>query len=86
MTMLVCSVSIHTEVRSRLSLEFVEQHTSHGQLITGTPCEVPVPKNVIFTAKYPFGFVRIHPGFEMTYPVTGDTISAFRRSAPLHLW
>jgi hypothetical protein len=25
-----------------------DEHTSHLQAITGTPCEVPVPRNVIF--------------------------------------
>lgn len=35
--------------RRRLSLLFVEVQTRQEQLITGTPCEVPVPRNVIFT-------------------------------------
>jgi hypothetical protein len=37
------------EVRSRLSRGSAEWHTSHGQAIMGTPCDVPVPKKVSFT-------------------------------------
>jgi hypothetical protein len=37
-------------VRRRLSRLSEERHTSHLQPITGTPCDVPVPKNVIFIA------------------------------------
>jgi len=33
--------------RSRLSLGSAEAHTWQSQAITGTPCEVPVPKNVM---------------------------------------
>ena len=41
-------VSISAEVRSRLSRGSVERHTGQRQPMTGTPCEVPVPKNVSF--------------------------------------
>jgi hypothetical protein len=33
--------------RSLLSLESAELHTSQEQPITGTPSEVPVPRNVM---------------------------------------
>jgi len=36
------------EVRSLLSRLSVERHTSHRHPMTGTPCEVPVPKKVTF--------------------------------------
>lgn len=41
-------VSIITEERSLLSCLFVEQHTLQSQAITGTPWDVPVPRNVTF--------------------------------------
>ena len=44
------SVSIIAEVRRRLSRLSSERHTSQRQPITGTPCDVPVPKNVSFIA------------------------------------
>jgi hypothetical protein len=37
------------EERNLLSCGSVEVQTSQSQAITGTPCEVPVPKKVIFT-------------------------------------
>ena len=42
-------VSIITEVLKRLFLGSVELHTLQSHAITGTPCEVPVPRKVIFT-------------------------------------
>jgi hypothetical protein len=45
---LFSSVVTITEERKRLSLGFSEVHTSHVQPITGTPWEVPVPKNFNF--------------------------------------
>jgi hypothetical protein len=39
--------SSSTEVRNRLSRSSAELHTGHGQPITGTPIEVPVPGNVM---------------------------------------
>jgi hypothetical protein len=36
-----------TLLRSLLSLEFAEVHTSHWQAIMGTPLLVPVPKKVM---------------------------------------
>ena len=47
-TILVRSVSISTLLRSLLSLGSVEEHTTHVHVIIGTPCEVPVPRNVTF--------------------------------------
>lgn len=38
----------NNEVRVRLSFGFSDVHTLHVHAITGTPCEVPVPKNVAF--------------------------------------
>ena len=43
------SVCTSTEDRKRLSRGSVERQVSHLQAITGTPCEVPVPKKVIFS-------------------------------------
>ncbi len=51
------SVSIRIEDRKRLSLVSAEVQIAHGQAITGTPCEVPEPKNVMrILSKYPFRF------------------------------
>ena len=44
------SVSIIAEVRRRLSRLSSERHTAHWQPITGTPCDVPVPRKLIFIA------------------------------------
>ncbi len=40
-------VLIWIDVRRRLSRESVDLQTAHVHPITGIPCEVPVPKNVI---------------------------------------
>jgi hypothetical protein len=40
------------EERRRLSLKLSDAQTSHLQAITGMPCEVPVPRNVIFKSKF----------------------------------
>ena len=45
----VSSVSRRREVLSLLSCESVERQVLHSQAITGTPCDVPVPRKVIFT-------------------------------------
>ena len=37
------------ELRVRLFFGFMLVQTAHRHVITGTPCEVPVPKNVIST-------------------------------------
>jgi hypothetical protein len=42
------------EHRKRLSRSSEERHTSQLQAMTGTPCEVPVPKTVILI--FNFGF------------------------------
>ena len=42
------SVSTKTDVRSRLSRGSVLVHTGHVQPVSGTPVDVPVPRNVIF--------------------------------------
>jgi hypothetical protein len=47
-TIVVVDVSTIIEERKRLSFTFMLVHTSHLQAINGTPCDVPVPKNVIF--------------------------------------
>jgi hypothetical protein len=39
-------VSMSTDERSRLSFKFTDLHTSQGHATTGTPCDVPEPKNV----------------------------------------
>src|SRR4051812_27555190 len=44
------SVAMSTEVRSRRSFGSVDLQTAQSQPIIGTPCDVPVPRNVIFTA------------------------------------
>ena len=46
--MRVFSLSTKIEERKRLSCAFLLTHTSQSQAINGTPCEVPVPKNVTF--------------------------------------
>ena len=46
-----------TEVRKRLSCGSAEVQTSQSQAITGTPCEVPVPKKV--TVKILLSFVSV---------------------------
>jgi hypothetical protein len=53
-TIEVLSDSIKKEVRSRLSFILAERQTSHEQAITGTPCEVPVPRNIPFIVVYKF--------------------------------
>ena len=40
------AISIRIEGRVRWSRGSVERQTSHRQPIIGTPCEVPVPRNV----------------------------------------
>ena len=40
--------SIKMDERRRLSFSSVERHTSQSHAIIGTPCDVPVPRNVIF--------------------------------------
>ena len=35
-------------LRNRLSRGSLDAHILQGQAITGTPCEVPVPRNVTF--------------------------------------
>lgn len=85
-TILACGVSIHAEVRRRLSRSSAEVHTVQSHAIIGTPCEVPVPRNVTFTAIYPFGFVwnrQALPRWAALSVVC--TISAFRCSAHFHL-
>jgi hypothetical protein len=47
--MVVLSSSTKIDVRKRLSLGSLEVQISHWQAITGTPCDVPVPKNVTFS-------------------------------------
>jgi hypothetical protein len=37
------------DVLKRLSLKSIEEQTSQEQPITGTPCDVPVPRKVICT-------------------------------------
>jgi hypothetical protein len=37
-----------TDDRNLLSFGLSDKHTLQLHAITGTPCEVPVPKNVIF--------------------------------------
>ena len=49
MITLVFSVSIKIEERKRLSRESRLEHTSQSHATIGTPCDVPVPKKVIFT-------------------------------------
>lgn len=41
-------VSTMADVRSRLSRGSVERQTAHRHPMTGTPCEVPVPRKVSF--------------------------------------
>lgn len=53
MTTVVCSSSIKTEERSRLSFASVERHTLQLQAMTGTPWEVPVPRKVTFKVAPP---------------------------------
>jgi hypothetical protein len=45
-------VSIKIDERKRLSCLSVDWQTGHWQATTGTPCDVPVPKNVIFKTIY----------------------------------
>ncbi len=45
----VLSPSTKIDERSRLSRLSDEVHTSQPQAITGTPCDVPVPKKVMVT-------------------------------------
>jgi hypothetical protein len=54
-------VSSITDERNRLSLASDELQTSQSQAITGTPCEVPVPKNVIFNAYF---FVKVRKAMD----------------------
>ncbi len=44
------SVAMRTEGRSRLSRGSVERQVAQSQPIIGTPCDVPVPRNVILQA------------------------------------
>jgi hypothetical protein len=44
--------SIMMEERRRWSLWLSDVQTSHLQAITGMPCEVPVPRNVIFKSEF----------------------------------
>ena len=53
-TITLPSTSIKTETRNRLSRWSAEVHTLQSQAITGMPCEVPVPKNVIFKIRVLF--------------------------------
>jgi len=46
------SVSSKTEVRNRLSRASSEWQVLQSHAITGTPCDVPVPRKVIFTLFY----------------------------------
>ena len=46
------SVSTKTDVRSRLSRGSVLVHTGHVQPVSGTPVDVPVPRNVIFISVF----------------------------------
>ena len=48
MTIDVSSICMCTEQRKRLSLASVDEQLSHEHPITGTPWDVPVPKNVTF--------------------------------------
>jgi hypothetical protein len=43
--------------RKRLSFSSVEQQTSQSQAITGTPCEVPVPRNVASIGIFPSEYI-----------------------------
>jgi hypothetical protein len=49
MTIVVSGDSIKMEDRSRWSLGLEDRQTTQPQAITGTPCEVPVPKKLIFS-------------------------------------
>ncbi len=79
MAKVLSSVSTIMEVRSRLSLKSGDVHTSQPQVITGTPCDVPVPKNVIFKiwsliscpkiAKYYLRSTNSTPGYFFTSKV-----------------
>jgi len=46
MTMFFPSACSSAEQRNRLSCGSLEAHTAQGHAITGTPCDVPVPKKV----------------------------------------
>ena len=46
------SVSTKMDVRSRLSRGSVLVHTGHVQPVSGTPVDVPVPRNVIFISVF----------------------------------
>src|SRR5690348_16907734 len=41
------SVSTYTDARHRLSCGSVDRHVPQSQPIIGTPCDVPVPRNVM---------------------------------------
>jgi len=43
------STCISAEQRKRLSRGSEDAHTAQGQAITGTPCDVPVPKKMTVT-------------------------------------
>jgi hypothetical protein len=49
MTKLPSTVSTNTELLSLLSLGLLDTQMGHWHAMMGTPCEVPVPKKVIFT-------------------------------------
>ena len=50
------SVRSRTDGRQRLSRGSVDRQTSHVHPIIGTPCEVPVPRNVICTRPSPLAY------------------------------
>lgn len=72
------STSTITDTRRRLSLKSSEVQTEQGQPITGTPCDVPVPKNVIFNCFQWFGSMN-RSWFSDFLPKTG-IISCFFHS------
>src|ERR1700744_1251787 len=57
MTITLPLSSRSSDVRKRLSRASAEVQTSQLQAITGTPCEVPVPKKVIFTIPVAFALI-----------------------------
>lgn len=52
MTTVVVPSSIKIEVRKRLSRGSVDWHVLHSHAMTGTPCEVPVPRKVILSTDW----------------------------------
>ncbi|MCK7559223.1 hypothetical protein MKQ70_31340 [Chitinophaga sedimenti] len=74
-TILPASDATRMLLRRRLSFGFFEAHTSQGQAITGTPWDVPVPKNVIWMLLTTYSVAGFSSAFSVAAAFSASAIA-----------